>query len=158
MARYGSKGRRPYDYNDPYDPLPRPTGPRAILTASQHGAQGWWVGGVWIEPPQIRRQQRGHPSPKSEDSDCYEVPPPIKQNFNIGRVSQSTQFDFNNSEQALPWAEPLPQRSFHSVRIPLPEFGIGITTDDTRHVPLWIQPTTNCFLTSQTDPYPEASS
>jgi hypothetical protein len=160
MAWYSSKGRRPYDYNDPYDPLPHPTGSTAIPTASQHGAQGWWVGGVWIEPPRIpsRYEQGGRASPKSEDSDCYEIPPPVAQNASASRVSRNTQFDFNNSEQAFPWAEPLQQTSFHTVRNSRPVFRVGTTTDDTSHVPLWTPPTTNCFRTWQTGPYPEASS
>lgn len=138
MARYSSKGRRPYDYNDPYDPLPHPTGSTAIPTASQHGAQGWWVGGVWIEPPRIpsRHEQGGRVSPKSKDSDCYEIPPPVAQNASASRVSRNTQFDFNNSEQAFPWAEPLQQTSFHTVRNSLSVFRVGTTTDDTRHAPL----------------------
>ena len=161
MARYSSKGRRPYNYSDPYNPLPRPAGSTAIPTASQHGAQGWWVGGVWMEPP--RRipsiyEQGGRSSPKSEDSDCYEVPPPTAQNANAGRASQNTHFDFNNTEQALPWAAPLQQRSFHAVRNLLLVTTAGITTDETRCDPSWKQPTKNCFRTWQTDPYPEASS
>ena len=160
MARYSSNGRRPYGYGDPYDPHPRPTGSTAVPTTSQHGAQGWWVGGVWIDTPQMpsRRQYPIRSSPKSEDSDCYEVPPPTVQNANASRVSQNTQFDFNNSEQALPWAEPLRQSPFHTVKNLLSVSTAGTTTNDTRHVPSWKQPTTSCFRTWQTDPYLEASS
>lgn len=160
MARYSSIQRRPYDYDGPYDPLPRPRGSTIVPTASKHGAQGWWVGGEWVESPQIpsRHEQRGRSSPKSGDSDCYEVPPPTAQNANASRVSQNTHFDFNNSEQALPWAEPLRQRPFHTVRNLLSVSTAGTTTNDTRHVPSWKQPTTSCFRTWQTDPYLEASS
>lgn len=160
MARYSSIQRRPYDYDGPYDPLPRPRGSTIVPTASKHGAQGWWVGGEWVESPQIpsRHEQRGRSSPKSGDSDCYEVPPPTAQNANASRVSQNTHFDFNNSEQALPWAEPLRQSPFHTVKNLLSVSTAGTTTNDTRHVPSWKQPTTSCFRTWQTDPYLEASS
>ena len=160
MAQYSSRRRRPYDYDVPFDPLPRPRGSTAVPTASQHGAQGWWVGGEWVEPLQIRsrREQRGRTSPKSEDSDCYEVPPPTAQNVNASRVSKNTHFDFNNSEQAPPGAEPLRQSPFHTVRNSLSVSTAGTTTDHTRHVPSWKQPTTSCFRTWQADPYLEASS
>ncbi|KAJ8107052.1 hypothetical protein OPT61_g9132 [Boeremia exigua] len=108
--------RPPPNYDEPYNPLPRPKGGLAIPSFTQHGVQGWWVGGEWIEQPRpkhSKHKQRSHVSPvvidDDTDSDCFEVPPPVPQRANTGHPSQRTQFDFNNSEQAVPWAPSHPE-------------------------------------------------
>ncbi|KAF2623912.1 hypothetical protein BU25DRAFT_170428 [Macroventuria anomochaeta] len=112
MARYAAIRQRPYDYDEPYKPLPRPRGGSAVPTTTKQEACGWWVGGEWIEQPPPKSynpEQRSRLSPiiidNGDDSDCYEVPPPAPQTAKASRASRSGRvFDFNNSEQALTWA------------------------------------------------------
>ncbi|KAF2997335.1 hypothetical protein E8E13_003152 [Curvularia kusanoi] len=119
MARHNSRRRRKDDCDEPYNPLPRPRGFLAAPASLQHGAQGWWVGGAWIEPPAPKYEQRSLLSPividKSEDSDCYEVLPPT-QSVKPSPMPQSAPFDFNNGEQTLPWVKPLGRPSNHTAR------------------------------------------
>lgn len=111
MTKYHSKRHRQYDYDEPYMSLPRPKGVSAIPSSAQHGIQGWWVGGEWIIQPPLknsRHEQRSRLSPivveDDEDSKQVEVPPPILQRPIAGQASQNAHFDFNNSDQAVPWA------------------------------------------------------
>ncbi|KAF3035343.1 hypothetical protein E8E12_006774 [Didymella heteroderae] len=105
----GDAGRRqwPRDYGEPYNSLPRPRGGSAFPTKPD--AQGWWVGGEWIEAPPERpstydRGSRASPVIIEDDdaSDCYEMPPPVACISHAGRGAGA--FDFNDGGQDVPWA------------------------------------------------------
>ena len=120
MTRYSGRRQKPHDYDEPYNPFPRPRDGSSMPTTVQHEARGWWVGGEWIEPPRPQRSYtRGQSSRVSPivieddaDSDCYEVPPPAPQGvkahqgMRIDPAVGASQghFDFNDNEHALPWA------------------------------------------------------
>lgn len=107
MTRHAGRRQRPYDYDEPYNPLPRPRGASALPT--KQDAQGWWVGGEWVEAPPGRSSQydrRSRLSPividDDDDSDCCEVPPPASRTSHAGRSVEA--FDFNDGGQNVPWA------------------------------------------------------
>ncbi|KAH6621891.1 hypothetical protein C7974DRAFT_414573 [Boeremia exigua] len=110
MTNYNSKGHGPYGCEDPYDLLPHRSG-SAIPSSTQHEAQRWWVGGELVDrtlPKYSQHDQRGRHSPvviSDDDSGGYEIPHPVPQVAGVGQASRSARFDFNNSEQTVPWAE-----------------------------------------------------
>lgn len=120
MTRYGGRRSRYEDYDQPYNPLPRPRGGSAVPTSLKEEARGWWVGGEWIErhPPRrsLQKQQPSRSSPivveDDDNSDCYEVPPPAPQTSQSRSARRSTplseqaqvRFNFNDVEQAVPWS------------------------------------------------------
>lgn len=114
MTRFKSTRHRPADNDEPYHRLPRPTMNSNIPSASRRAVQSTWVGGEWFEQPRpraSRNKQCIRPQPividSDEDSDCCEVPPPEMQNANVSQASHGACFDFNDTAQAVPWAQRL---------------------------------------------------
>jgi hypothetical protein len=137
MTRHSGRRSRYHDYDGPYKPLPRPQGCSTIPRIVREEAHGWWVGGEWIEqsPPQrsFKDEQRSRPLPIVIDdhngSECYEVPPPAPQTGNASRGPQTQRvtpagkhtgvhFDFNDSEQTVPWAMKRDDNLSYQVRSP----------------------------------------
>lgn len=123
MTRHCGRRSRYHDYDGPYKPLPRPQGRSTVPRTVRDEARGWWVGGEWIEQPSpqesFKDEQRSQLSPIVIDDDngseCYKVPPPAPQTSSAPRGPQTQRvapagkptrvhFDFNDSEQTVPWA------------------------------------------------------
>lgn len=107
MTRHAGRRQRPYDYDEPYNRLPRPQG--ASASPTKQDAQGWWVGGEWVEAPpgkSSQYDQRSRLSPividDDDDTDCCEVPPPASRTSHTDRNVDA--FDFNDGGQNVPWA------------------------------------------------------
>ena len=107
MARQAGRRQRTRDYDELYNTLSRPRGGSAL--PAKPDAQGWWVGGEWIEAATEKFStcnQRGRLSPivieDNDASECYEVPPPVSRASHAGRAAAT--FDFNDSSLGVPWA------------------------------------------------------
>jgi hypothetical protein len=112
-------------WEEPYRSLPRLRGSQRTDSFRGRESKGWWVGGEWIEAPHSHGILKGeHRSSRypiiieddDDDSDCVLLSPPPPQARQTYRESRkdakgvaphdrsvSARFDFNTSEQPLPW-------------------------------------------------------
>ncbi|KAJ4309008.1 hypothetical protein N0V94_009123 [Neodidymelliopsis sp. IMI 364377] len=111
-------------WEEPYRRLPRLRGSHGTGSFRGRESNGWWVGGEWIEAPHshgiLKGEHRSSQYPitieDDEDNDCFPISPPRPQARQTYRESRkdakgiaplgrtvNARFDFNTSEQPLPW-------------------------------------------------------